>query len=273
MLERVAAQVQRHQRVDPRRLDPAPRAVGLLAAHDPALGAREGKAAHERQGAALIQAQGGVQARQPRALGRPRRLLGVLRRPLACTQLVEPERERAHRPQGFYERERDDRLPGPACEVVDVQRRVGRQQHDLGRQRRHAVPRPQPEQREPHMREDPRALESAMRADEARRGEHVLGLGRIAGQAQRPVGLDRGRQLPRSAMEVGPCAVGALLGADPGGRALRPVGTADAEELAQEHVLRVHRDVGLQLSLPPARLVLQREQALTGQPQGDLCPR
>ena len=38
MVERVAEQVQGHHRVDPRRLDAAPRAVGLLAGDDPALG-------------------------------------------------------------------------------------------------------------------------------------------------------------------------------------------------------------------------------------------
>ena len=100
------------------------------------------------------------------------------------------------------------------------------------------------------------------RADELGRRAHVLGLGRVAGQPQRPVGLDRRRQVAGAAVEVRPGAVGALLGADPGGRALGLVGAADAEELAQEHVLGVHRDVRLQLPPPPAPLVLEREQML-----------
>ena len=128
-----------------------------------------------------------------------------------------------------------------------------------------SLPRPQPEQRQPHVREHARAARCppCARTNAAARA-HVLGVGRVAGQAQRPVGLDRRRQLARAAVEVRPRAVGALLGADPGGRALGLVGAADAEELAQEHVLGVHRHVRLQLALPPAGVVLQREQVLAG---------
>ncbi len=89
-------------------------------------------------------------------------------------------------------------------------------------------------------------------ADELGGGAHVLRLGRVAGEAQRPVGLDRRGQLAGAAVEVRPGAVGALLGADPGRGALGLVALADAEELAQEHVLGVHRHVRLQLSAPPA---------------------
>ncbi len=102
---------------------------------------------------------------------------------------------------------------------------------------------------------------------------HVLGLGRVAGQAQRPVGLDRRRQLAGAAVEVRPGAVLALLGADPGGRALGLIGAADAEELAQEHVLGVHRHVRLQLALPPAGLVLQGQQVLARALQRHAAPR
>ena len=49
-----------------------------------------------------------------------------------------------------HDRERDDRLPGPAAPVVDVQREPGRQVDDLGRDHRQRVPRPQAGQREPH---------------------------------------------------------------------------------------------------------------------------
>ena len=55
VLERVAAQVQRDQRVDPRRLDAAPGAVGLLAAHDPALGARQRGLAQRAHRPALVE--------------------------------------------------------------------------------------------------------------------------------------------------------------------------------------------------------------------------
>ena len=188
-------------------------------------------------------------------------------RPVGAVQLVEVERQRTHGTVGFDERQRDDRLACPAGEVVDVQRRPRGQQHDLRRQRRHALPRPQPEQREPDVREHTRALEAALRADEARGRAHVLGVGRIAREAKRPVGLDRGRELAGAAVEVRPRAIGALLGADPSRRALRLLGLADSQELPQEHVLGVHRHVCLQLALPVALGGLEREQPLAGELQ------
>ena len=86
-------------------------------------------------------------------------------------------------------------------------------------------------------------------------------LGGIAGEPQRDVRLDRRRELRRAAEETRPRAVVALLRADPVRRA-RGLGAADAEELAQQQVLGVHRDVGLELALPVAALVLEREQAV-----------
>ena len=66
----------------------------------------------------------------------------------------------------------------------------------------------------------------------------------VAGQPQRGVGLDRGRQVGRAAVEVGPGAVVALLRADPAGGLLEVDRVEDAEELAQQQVFGVHRDVG-----------------------------
>src|SRR5439155_242599 len=81
------------------------------------------------------------------------------------------------------------------------------------------------------------------------------------------------RRLARSrAARRGRTAVAALLGADPLRRAPRLVLGANPQELAQEHVLGVHRDVRLQLALPPAALVLEREQALACELERDPCP-
>ena len=112
--------------------------------------------------------------------------------------------------------ERHDRLPRPAGEVVDVERDPRRQQDQLRRQRRHVVPRPEPEQRQPDAGEHARALEPAARRGRSSRARaHVLGVGRVAGQPQRDVGLDRRRQVAGAAVEVRPGAVVALLRADP----------------------------------------------------------
>ena len=173
---------------------------------------------------------------------------------------------------GFHDRQRHDRLARPAGEVVDVQRNPARQQHHLCRQRRHLLPRPQPEQREPQVGEHADALDPAFGADELGGGAHVRIARLVAREAQRPVGLHRARQIARAAVEVGPRAVGALLRADPGGGALGLGGRPHAEKLPQEYVLGVHRDVRLQLSAPPAALVLQTEEVLAGPRQCRLSP-
>src|SRR5581483_6701227 len=90
---------------------------------------------------------------------------------------------------------------------------------------------------------------------------------RIAGEPQRDVRLQRRRRVGRGAVEVAPRAVVALLRADPVAGEARHVGVGDAEELAQEQVLRLHRHVRLQFALPPAGLVLQREQARDRPPE------
>ena len=111
----------------------------------------------------------------------------------------------------------------------------GRQEDHLGRQRRQVVPRPQAEQRQPDAGEDPRSARCrrAPRTNR-RRLRHVRGVGRVAGEAQRDIRLDRRRQVARPAVERRPGAVGALLGADPvAGRPCRRR-VEDAEELAQQ---------------------------------------
>ncbi len=300
VIERVAPEVERHQRVHPRRLDAPPRAVGLLAAHDPRLGARDRLAAQRGQRVALVHPQRAVQAPQPRArpgpggggggggekgeatarggggTGRagagagfgPRSARGPR---LRAMQVAQVERQRLFGAPRHHQRQRHDRLARPAAEVVDVQRRPPRQHHDLRRQRGDSLPRPQPEQRQPHVREHPRRLHPALLAHPLRRPAHVLRLGRVASQAQRPVGLDRAQEVAGPTVEVGPRPILALLRADPRRRALGLGRGADPEELAQQHVLGIHRHVGLQLAAPPARLVLEGEQVLTGALQRDSC--
>src|SRR5690606_31492886 len=59
-----------------------------------------------------------------------------------------------------------------------------------------------------------------------------------------------------------PGPVVALLRPDPAGRLAGLVGGADAEELAEQQILGVHGDVGLQLRLPPALGRLEAEQVV-----------
>ena len=69
MVEPVAERVQRDDRPDPRRLDPAPRAVRLLPLDDPALGRAQRAPAQRPERLALVPVQAAVEERE-RARGR-----------------------------------------------------------------------------------------------------------------------------------------------------------------------------------------------------------
>src|SRR5581483_6050878 len=90
----------------------------------------------------------------------------------------------------------------------------------------------------------------------------------VAGQPQRQVGLHRGGQVGRAAVEVGPGAVLPLPGPDPAGRRRDHHVVVQPEELAQQRVLGVHGHVGLELALPPPVGVLEAEQVVAGPVEG-----
>ena len=104
-------------------------------------------------------------------------------------------------------------------------------------------------------------LDAARLADEGRGAPHVRGVGRVAGEPQRDVRLDRGREVAGPA-EVGrPRAVRAAGGSGSSVAVAAVVAAVvEAEVVAQEQVLGVDRHVGLELALPPAVGMLQREQ-------------
>ena len=249
--------MQRDQRVDPGRLDPSPAAVRLLAPEDPLGREAEREAAQPAERAALVAMQRAVQRLEA---PRPASQRLSRRRRRAAAQLVDRERQRADRAMRGHDRERHDRLARPAAEVVHVEREPARQQDDLRRERRQRLPRPESEERQPDPGEDARALDPAQLAHDLRGALQVRGLRAVAGETQGEIRLDRGRELRRAAEEAGPGSVGTLLRADPVRGVLRLLGAANPEELAQQQILGVHRDVGRELALPEAALVLEREQ-------------
>ena len=257
VIERVAAQREGEERVDPRRLDPAPRAVGFLAVEDPALGGRQGRPPQGPERPAVVACQHAVEHPEP-AFGRPRR--GPLPWRRRTVQLGQAERQRMHGSRGGDDRQRHDGLAGPAREVVHVQRARRREEEHLRRQRGEHRPVPLAEECEPDPGEDAGAFDAARVAHERHGFLHVVGVDGIPGQAQRGVGLDGGREIGRAFVERRPGAVGALPGTDPVGGAPRDRLGADPEELPEEQILRVHGDVGLELALPPTGRILAREE-------------
>ena len=281
MAETVAEQVQGDQGVDPGRLDPAPAAILLLTGDDPVGAAAQCGAAHRphRPGplaTALEHVQDAVQPAESEFPAGPVRGLSRLAGPVArlilagCPDLVQAEGEGPDRPERAHHGQRHDRLPRPAGPVVHIKREPGGQVHHFGRHDRQVVPRPLAEEGEPDPGEHPRGGDAAARADPLGCPGHVGCAGQMPRQPQGNVGLDGGGQVTGSAEIVGPGSVGPLLGGDPpaggGGLLLRP----DAEELTQEQVLSVHRDVGFQLPLPPALVMLEAEQVVTGAGQRGL---
>ncbi len=233
VLEAAAERREHHDRPDPRRLDPAPRAVGLLALLHPALG-------------------GGERAAADRA-----RAQGALRLAGTGADLAELDGGVAHRAERPDHRERHDRLPRPAGEVVDRERGARREQDQLGRDRRDPLPRPVAEQRHEALREHAAARDAALAADV------VEGLSaRVdAGHLQRDVRLDRRREVGGALEPVRPGAVVTAPGEQVVGEAAVGVGVTQAEDVQPEEVLGDHRRVRLQLADPPAAWVLELEHA------------
>ena len=181
-------------------------------------------------------------------------------------ELVERELDPSHRPVCPHHRQSDDRLPSPAGEVVDVQRKSRRQEDELRRKCRYFRPGVEPEEREPDVCEHAHRVEPAGFPNERRRAAHVLGVGRIARQAKGDIRLDGGREVGSPSLEIGPATVVMLLGADPVRAQPGSPGLPDSEELPQEHVLGIHRDVRLKLALPPSLGALEREEVVASTP-------
>lgn len=188
-------------------------------------------------------------------------------------QLVDAERGRAHRAVGRDDGQRHDGLPGPAAEGVDVQRHPLGQVDDLRRHFREVVPAPPAEQGEPDPGEDPARRDATLVARPLG-GQRHMGLVRgVPGQPQRDIRLDRGRDVTGPAVEGGPGAVLALLGADPPGRGRGDLLVLDTEELPQHQILGVHGHIRFEVAFPPSVRVLPCQKVVCGALHGTLRRR
>ena len=167
----------------------------------------------------------------------------------------------AHRAVVEDDRQRNDRLPRPAREVVDRERKRRLQEDQLRRELRDLVPRPEAEEREPDPREDPRAADTAPLLAEAAGRREPLVVRRESGQAERRVGLERRREVGLAAPVDRPEPVGPLPREQLVGTAAGRVVVPQPQELEQQQVLRSHGHVGLELADPPAVGPLQAEKS------------
>ena len=193
----------------------------------------------------------------PRAPGSRRRR----RRP----QLVKAERQGPGRPVGHHDGQGDDGLAGPAAEVVDVERRPGRQEHDLRRHHRRSSQSHRPTTAS-QMRVKTRLPFDPARChvprSAAARMAGVGGRRRPGAEPRRPRWwwTDPGGP-PKKVLHVPSSRwLARIHWADAAARSR----VEDAEEVAQQKILGVHGDVGLQLPLPPPVRMLELAQLVAG---------
>ncbi len=229
--------------------------------HYPALGPAQGSAPDEPDRMALVRLEGAIERLEPAWPG-AERCRGRLGK--ATSELVDAESQPVSRPVRAHHREGDHGLACPAGEVVDVERDETRQEDQLRRQHRQFGPRPQVEQRQPDPGEDSSALDATGALYELRGAQQVRSVHRVTGQPERDVGLDAGREVGRASVEVRPRAVLALARPDPARRRRRQLSGPNAQELAQQEILRVNGDVRLELALPPALRTLERGEGVDG---------
>lgn len=263
VLEVVAEQVQGDHGVHGGWLDAAPAAVVLLALDDPAGGAAHRGPAQLAGRHLAVAVQHLVEPLEDAVPTRHRgKGFGRIGGAGVGVQLIEREGRGPYRALRGDHGERHDGLPGPAAEVVDVERDPLGQEDQLGRQLGQVVPLPPAEQGQPDPGEHPCRSDSAVRPDPPGGAGHVRVLGPVSGESEGDVRLDGGGQFAGAAEEGGPGSVVPLLAPDEQGGRLDGLLVLHPEELAKQQILGVHGDVGLQVALPPALGVLPAEQVL-----------
>ena len=201
MVERVALDVQRHQAVDPRRLDAAPGAIGVLMAHDPFRRMGDGGGAPEAEPLPLAELLQAVQHLVGAAEeGVPAAGVPLLRQRVvelgaaAGEQGVEPAvgGQGAARAPRREQGDRHEGRPRPLGEIVDREREPQREPDHLRRQVRRFLPRPFADQRQPVAGEDADVAQAALGLDPAARLDQGGLVVAMPERAQGGVGFHRG---------------------------------------------------------------------------------
>ncbi len=170
---------------------------------------------------------------------------GILQEQLVDADALGIFRQRLQR---RHHHQRHDRGARPVGNLVQVERRPHRQQHDLDRQHRHRAPAQHAVEGQQESREDVDTGSPATAADRLARADHVWGVDGIADHLQRKIGFDAGAHVERAVLHQRPAAMCAL-------RAAQIVGDLGFEFavdglsqiVAQQNVFGRDRAVGFQL--------------------------
>ena len=98
----------------------------------------------------------------------------------------------------------------PVGNLVEMERKPARQQHDLDRHRRHAAPGNCAVEREQEAGEDIAPCRPAMGENRFARAAHVRRVGIVADHLEREIGLDAGADVERAGVNERPAAMVAL---------------------------------------------------------------
>ena len=153
--------------------------------------------------------------------------------------------------QRRHHHQRHDRGARPVGDLVDMERRPHRQQHDLDRQHRHRAPGQHAVESQQEAGEHVDFGGPAARTDRLARPHHVRRIDGIADHLQREIGLHAGAHVERTVLHQRPAAMSAL-------RAAQIVGDLGfefavdglGEIVAQQHIFRRDRAVGFQFEYP-----------------------
>ena len=126
------------------------------------------------------------------------------------SSMVDAARIDRLRLQRLQHQQRHDHGARPVRDLVDVERKPLRQQHDLHRHHRHAVPADHAVEREQRAGEHVRFHGAAARQDRLARAPHVIGIDVVADHLQREVGLHARAHVEFAVMEQRPAAMRAL---------------------------------------------------------------
>ncbi len=152
MIEAEAHKIERNERIHPWRLNAAPASIGFLPLDDPLRSRLHSALTQRVAGDAIVDLQKLIEPPHP-----ARTRNAMHRRFRACVDdLAHVDAKIANGPFRDDDGQRRNRSARPTGEVVEIEWHPCWKVHDLGRQRRNAVPRIYAEEREPNLRENAR---------------------------------------------------------------------------------------------------------------------
>ena len=165
--------------------------------------------------------------------------------------------------QGLQDQKRDHDRARPVGDLVEMERKPARQQHDLDRHGRNAAPGNGAVKRQQEAGEDIAPGCAAMGEDRFARAAHMRRLRIVADHLEGEIGLHAGAGIERARMNERPPAVSALDSPEiDRDQALEFEIGLFAAKMPEQHVFGGDRRVGLEFEAPMAIITLLGEQRL-----------